>query len=178
MEDKKKENIHKLMKYVRKGQVVPFLGAGFSFASGAPRVSDIVAALLDYGGEDFQIDLSKNHVSLRNLSQEFVQKFSRNELIEILSQLFNFPIKDTSAQNLLAKISHFRTIYTTNYDTLIESAYPKEERTVITSNAGCAYVRDNKINIYKIHGDITSMNDPDGIVITDDDYKNYFLTQV
>lgn len=175
MADKKIENIHKLIKYVRKGQVVPFLGAGFSFASGAPRVSDIVAALLDYGGEDFQIDLSKNHVSLRNLSQEFIKKFSRNELIEILSQLFNFPIKDTSAQNLLAKISHFRTIYTTNYDTLIESAYPKEERTVITSNAGCAYVRDNKINIYKIHGDITSMNDPDGIVITDDDYKNYFL---
>lgn len=173
-DDLSNKNTERLIKYLRKGQVDLFLGSGFSFDAGAPKAWDIIKAMLEDGGADFKKDFPEENQSLKIVSEEFEKRFGRNDLIKLLNQLFTFTPKDTTAQKLLYMIPHLRTIFTTNYDTLLEDTNPREERVLITSNIGCAYTDDKKVAIYKIHGDITTMNDPDGIVITESDYKNYF----
>lgn len=170
------KDLERLIKYIRKEDVALFIGSGFSFKAGAPHVCDITEAILHEGGAEFRKE--NEGKNLRNVSESFVNLCQgRNDLISLLNNLFNFEIKDSSDQEILRKIPHFKEIYTTNYDTLIESAYPLSERTVITSNEGCSYVNERRINIYKVHGDITSLNNPDGIVITESDYKNYFSSR-
>jgi NAD-dependent SIR2 family protein deacetylase len=167
------KGVERLIKYIRKEDVVLFIGAGFSFKAGGPTVSQIIKAIFDDAGEEFACqNKGKN---LRTISENYVKDCGcRNDLITLLNKVFSFQPKDTSDQHSLYEIPHFHTIFTTNYDTLLEDAYPKNERVVITSNEGCTYADEKKVNIYKVHGDITSSNNPDGIVITESDYKNYF----
>lgn len=166
-------HLERLIKYIRKEEVVLFIGAGFSIKAGAPRVQNIIDAICEEGGNEFAKEYHDK--SLRTVSEAFVNHCcSRNDLISLLGKLFQYNVGDTTDQSLLRCIPHFSTIYTTNYDTLLEYAYPSDERIVITSNAGCSYVSDDLVRIYKIHGDITTLNNPDGIIITDSDYKHYF----
>lgn len=167
------KELERLIKYIRKEDVALFIGSGFSFKAGAPHVCDIIEAILKEGGEDFASD--NGNKSLRDVSESFVELCNgRNDLISLLNKLFNFEVQDTSDQDMLRKIPHFKEIFTTNYDTLIESAYPTNERLVITSNEGCSYASEQSVKIYKVHGDITTLNSPDGIIITESDYQNYF----
>lgn len=169
------KDLERLIKYIRKEDVILFIGSGFSFKAGAPHVCDIIEKILKEGGEEFASE--NKGKSLRDVSESFVEFCDgRNDLISLLGKLFNFKIKDTSDQEILRKIPHFKTIFTTNYDTLLETAYPQAERVVITSNEGCSYADDRIVNIYKVHGDITTLNAPDGIIITESDYQNYFKT--
>ena len=169
------KELERLIKYIRKEDVALFIGSGFSFKAGAPHVYDIIEAILKEGGEQFASD--NKGKNLRDVSESFVDFCDgRNDLISLLGRLFSFEIKDTSDQELIRKIPHFKTIFTTNYDTLLENAYPLTERIVITSNEGSSYVDDKKVNIYKLHGDITTLNAPDGIIITESDYQSYFKT--
>ena len=169
------KDLGRLIKYIRKEDVILFIGSGFSFKAGAPHVCDIIEAILKEGGKEFASE--NKGKSLKDVSESFVEFCDgRNDLISLLGKLFNFEIKDTSDQEILRKIPHFKTIFTTNYDTLLETAYPQAERVVITSNEGCSYADDRIVNIYKVHGDITTLNAPDGIIITESDYQNYFKT--
>ena len=169
------KDLERLIKYIRKEDVSLFIGSGFSFKAGAPHVCDIIEGILKEGGEKFASE--NRNKSLREVSESFVEFCDgRNDLISLLGKLFNFKIKDISDQEILRKIPHIKTIFTTNYDTLLENAYPQGERVVITSNEGCSYADEKKVNIFKLHGDITTLNAPDGIIITESDYKNYFKT--
>ena len=169
------KDLERLIKYIRKEDVALFIGSGFSFKAGAPHVCDIIEGILKEGGEKFASE--NRNKSLREVSESFVEFCDgRNDLISLLGKLFNFKIKDISDQEILRKIPHIKTIFTTNYDTLLENAYPQGERVVITSNEGCSYADEKKVNIFKLHGDITTLNAPDGIIITESDYKNYFKT--
>lgn len=169
------KDLERLIKYIRKEDVALFIGSGFSFKAGAPHVCDIIEEILKEGGEKFASE--NKDKNLRDVSESFVEYCDgRNDLISLLGRLFNFEVKDTSDQDALRKIPHVNTIFTTNYDTLLENAYPQAERVVITSNAGSSYADDKKVNIYKVHGDITTLNAPDGIIITESDYQNYFKT--
>lgn len=169
------KDLERLIRYIRKEDVAVFIGSGFSFKAGAPHVCDIIEAILKEGGDSFASE--NKDKNLREVSESFVEYCDgRNDLVTLLGKLFDFEVKDTSDQELLRKIPHFKTIFTTNYDTLIENAYPQAERVVVTSNEGSSYTDDNKINIYKVHGDITTLNSPDGIIITESDYQNYFTS--
>ena len=169
------KDLDRLIKYTRKEEVTLFIGSGFSLKAGGPKVCDIVNAIIQEGGEDFARNISEE--SLQNVSQQFVDYCGgRNDLIKLLGKIFNFDFKDLSDHELLTRIPHFKKIFTTNYDTLIEETYLKTERSVITSNIGCAY-DDKSVGIYKMHGDITTLNDPDSIVITSSDYDNYFTSR-
>jgi len=170
------KDLERLIKYIRKEDVALFIGSGFSFKAGAPHVCDIIEAILNEGGEIFRKENAGKN--LRDVSESFVNYCdSRNDLISLLNKQFEFEVKDTSDQESLRKIPHFKEIFTTNYDTLLENVYNLSERIVINSNVGSSYSDAKKINIYKVHGDITSLNSPDGIIITESDYQKYFKTR-
>lgn len=168
--------VEQLIRYIRREDVALFIGSGFSIKAGAPSVRNLIEAL----NKAADTDLAKEVKSptLRSITEIFVEEYGdRNELLSILKDLFSFKPKDTSDQQMLVRIPHIHTIFTTNYDTLLEDTYPKEDREVITSNTGCAFTSNVPVHIYKVHGDINTLNDPDRIVITDSDYKEYFTNK-
>lgn len=170
------KDLERLIKYIRKEEVVLFIGSGFSIKAGAPSVWDIIDAILEEGGQSFKDDLTESdRKQLRLVSEAFVNECGgRNDLMTLLKNLFVFEPKDCSDQQTLTKIPHIKQIFTTNYDTLIEDAYPKSKCNIVTANEGCAYTDAHSATIYKVHGDIATLNNSASIIITDSDYKNYF----
>ena len=163
----------RLIKLIRRCEVTPFLGAGFSIEAKAPTVAELSSAILSEFDND---ELRNEHKddSLQDLTNFFVKEVcngSRNQLIELLREKFNFTPVCMDDHNILAKIPHFKHIFTTNYDTLLEDSYPSSERNVVRKDKDCTYIQDKKTTVFKIHGDFT---DPDSVVITSNDYEQFF----
>lgn len=167
-------DFERIIKYVRRGDVTLFIGAGFSIEAQAPSVRDLCNAILS------QIDnteLRNTHEgdSLADLSEYFVEEVccgSRNSLIEVLHEKFDFKPAVMYDHKMMAQIPHFKNIITTNYDTLLEDSYTNKDINVVKNDKDCAYINDQKpVTIYKVHGDFS---DPDTVVITTQDYKNLF----
>lgn len=161
-----------LISLVRREQVSLFIGAGFSKEAGAPSVWDLQKAIL---GEIPDTEKRESHKDdkLADLSNFFVNEIhlgSRNPLMRILKKAFDFEPTCMDDHNLLAKIPHFRRIFTTNYDTLLEDSYSRNDVCVVRNDADCAYI-NKPFTVVKVHGDFT---DPDSVVITSDDYKQFF----
>lgn len=161
-----------LISLVRREQVSLFIGAGFSKEAGAPSVWDLQKAIL---GEIHDTEKRESHKDdkLADLSNFFVNEIhlgSRNPLMRILKKAFDFEPTCMDDHNLLAKIPHFRRIFTTNYDTLLEDSYSRNDICVVRNDADCAYI-NKPFTVVKVHGDFT---DPDSVVITSDDYKQFF----
>ena len=161
-----------LISLVRREQVSLFIGAGFSKEAGAPSVWDLQKSILE---RIYDTEKRKSHEndSLADLSNFFVNEIhlgSRNPLMRILRKAFDFEPTCMDDHNLLAKIPHCRRIFTTNYDTLLEDSYAKNDVCVVRNDADCAYM-NKPFTVVKVHGDFT---DPDSVVITSDDYKQFF----
>lgn len=164
----------RLFSLVRHEQVSIFIGAGFSKEAGAPSVYDLKNAILDEIHDTNAKEVHENN-SLADLSNFFVNEVclgSRNPLIRILREAFEFIPKCMDDHKLLANIPHFKRIFTTNYDTLLENSYEQNEVRVIRNDADCAYI-NKPFTVFKIHGDFT---DSDSVVITSDDYNQFFTS--
>ena len=168
------EDFKRLIKLVREERVSLFIGSGFSIKAGAPSVHDLCEAILSEFDNDHDKQEHKND-SLSDLSNYFVEEVcggSRNSLIDLLQKKFSFTPSNLEDHQLLAQIPHFHNIFTTNYDTLLEDIYDKDDVQVIRKDEDCAYIDHTKpVSIYKLHGDF---NNQDFVVITSTDYKNYF----
>lgn len=162
----------KLIKLVRKERVSLFIGSGFSIEAGIPSVSTLKELILDELDNDQQREEHKND-NLDVLSEFYVEEVctgSRNELISLMKKAFEFEPKCVNDHEMLASTPHFRTLITTNYDTLLEASYPENECHVVRNDVDCTYVGEKRNTIYKIHGDFTA---PDNVVITSSDYKKF-----
>lgn len=164
--------MERLIKRVRRNKVTLFIGSGFSIKAGAPSVTDLITKLIDDGGLIY--DKDAKHLHLKDVASDFVECEGRHELMRCLIKHFSFTPTDTSDHQLLASIPHFKTIFTTNYDSLIENAYPKGQCVVITSSQACSNSDCASVNVYKLHGDLTTLSNTDSIIITNEDYEDYF----
>jgi hypothetical protein len=95
---------------------------------------------------------------------------SRKELISVLDKVFKKEPTNLTLHETVSKISQIQTIITTNYDKSFERAYRNDIFTIISDKEVPASIR-NKVNLYKIHGDIDV---PNSIVITKTDYSDYY----
>lgn len=159
-----------LIKLIRQEKVSLFIGSGFSLKAGAPSACDLVKTILDAFPEEERNDLNGSQLSY--VANEYVQSCSdsRNELIALLNDKFNFVATDQSDHKLLSRIPHFRRIFTTNYDTLLEDNYPKQDRYVVRNDVDCACFNEKSVVIFKIHGDLSV---PNNMIITKDDYDSF-----
>lgn len=173
----KEKDIKRLIKHISCEDVVPFLGSGFSLKAGAPSVWNLKEAIVRDGGEDFAEEVGDiKKISLADLSEKHVKYNggSRNALMALLKRMFEIEPTDTSDHAFLRLIPHFKSIYTTNYETFIESAYSISELHVVNSNESFSFDGSKAISLYKIHGDLSTLSSPDSVVITTSDYKAYF----
>ena len=160
----------RIFKFIQKGKLTLFVGAGFSLKAGAPSVSTLKEAFINEFPSE-ERDALKT-MGLDEITERYVHQCcndSRNEMNTILEREFSFKRGDLSDQELLAKIPHIKHVFTTNYDSLLEDTYGSRCQ-VIRHSTDATYLDENKVAIFKIHGDFEAK---DAIIITQSDYKQF-----
>ncbi len=162
-----KERVFEL---IRKEDVVLFVGAGMSMYAGYP--SGVALSKIFYNNlsndQKSDIEFTEDLPKLTN-DIYYLKGGNKNYLLQILKREFQKEPISTEIHQLLAKIPHFKTIITTNYDTLIESTNKNIE--VIRRSKDYPLADSKKQLLFKIHGDLT---DTESIILTNSDYNNYF----
>jgi NAD-dependent SIR2 family protein deacetylase len=166
--------LEKIFELIRKEQVILWIGSGFSIAGGYPSGRDLSALIYDTLLPEERAQIGSN-LSLTELTEQFVRlrSNSKKELFAMLQKVFSKPPVTGKWHELLSHIPHIKTIITTNYDQLFERAYRKDIHTILT--APDLAQADHRTELFKIHGDI---NDPESIIITKSDYRNFFYQNV
>ncbi len=149
-----------------------FIGAGISASeAGLPTASGLAHVLAS------QLGISDHDKKLASLASEFESSRDRVELFNVIksSLAFEGDLTDPKicpSYKLLAQLP-LKTIITTNFDNLVESAFESERVDLRV------YARDKlmsnfypaKRKLLKIHGDLSCA--PDELVITEEDYASY-----
>lgn len=148
-------------------EVSLFLGAGISSSAGYPGWG----TLLEPCAKKLGISITED-TDLYLVAQYYANAFGYNDLKKIINDSINqIGHKSTLLDELLA--INFRTIWTTNYDTIIESnlSERKIKTNKIFDDKDLANISKlNRVNIYKLNGDINNL---DKIIITQRDIENY-----
>lgn len=163
--------IEKLYELIRREDVCLFIGAGFSLYAGYPNGWQLAEKIYQDATPDFQKHLNKD-VTLSKLAQDYVTLSDRKNLENLLFSIFKKKPAATDHHDILSRIPFFRTIITTNYDTLIEDSFTKKA-VVIKDAIDLVNMLPFKTRIYKIHGCITRKQ---SMVITDADYAKLYRT--
>jgi hypothetical protein len=159
-----------LFQLIRNEEVVLWAGAGMSMYAGYPSGASLAKQIyLDL--PDSQRTFVNENMGLTALAEEYrAIKGTRNGLITLLTRCFHSTPKSLEYHQKLSQIPHFKTIITTNYDRLFETAY-EDKAQVIFSNEHVPYIDKDKVQIFKVHGDLTK---PDSVILTTSDYNNFF----
>lgn len=163
--------IERLIALIRNKKIVLWAGSGLSLYAGYPSgqaFCDIIynAAKTE---EDKKV-LFQHKSTLMNIAEEYEQLYSRDELINLVSEHFDkAPSVSTYTHFLCTQIPQISTIITTNYDHLFEIAYQGRINTVI----GTQFSASDKepVTLYKIHGDSSSSA---SVVLTSKDYAQFY----
>ena len=171
------ENIYKesLFEAISKGEVVLWVGAGLSLYAGLPSGVQLREILYEGLTPLEKEEVGKNS-DLSHLADEICTlKGNRNYIIQTLKNTFTRDFLSTETHKIISQIPHFRNIITTNYDSLFESVYGSGKLNVIFSDNHTPYIDAKKVNLFKIHGDLSN---PDSIIITESDYNNFFSKDI
>lgn len=155
-------------KALLEGTAAVFVGAGFSRAAGfvdwKGLLKDVATDLgLDVDKETDLVALAQYHVNKRR---------SRSHLNQLLIEEFTKDATLTKNHRLLANLP-LETVWTTNYDDLIERAFEEAHKKVDvkrTKENMAITVPRRAVTIYKMHGDKLL---PDEAVLTKEDYEAY-----
>lgn len=159
-----------LINKIRKGEVIFWIGSGFSKTSGFLLGSELVERIKESVNEsDIQFIQNKN--SLDEVSEEFIQLYSRKKLEDLLIAEFGKIPQTLQFQKQIEKIPQITTIITTNYDTCFEQTYGNKICKILEDKDIVKCSKLNKVNLLKIHGDIDR---PEKIIISKTDYANFY----
>lgn len=164
-------------------RVLPFIGAGFSLNAELPPGKKML------NGDQLAQRLAR-HLSnptgtdLLSNAHEYEKEFKLNQLVTtVRKELYIDRASPGKVHKMFAKITTFDTVYTTNFDFLLEDAYREVNRNVSpmgTNNRPFKviigdkqiplYAGPNTTNLIKMHGDVDHI---EYFVITKDHYKRY-----
>ena len=158
-----------LLKALVNGNVVPFVGAGFSKNCDGPadfEMPDWKALGRAVAEEIADYEYDDNPIEALSV---YDAQYKRPSLVEVLRNILNVTkIRPGEAHHLLVKC--FKSIIcTTNFDCLLEMALAESGigHAVVTSEAGLSTLVDDGVTLIKAHGDL---NHPDRMVVTEGDY--------
>ena len=167
------ENIYKesIFQAISKGEVVLWAGAGLSLYAGLPSGVQLREILYE-GLTPLEKEEVGKESDLSHLADEICAlKGNRNYIIQTLKNTFTRDFLSTETHKIISQIPHFRNIITTNYDSLFERVYDSNKLNIIFFDDHTPYIDDKKVNLFKIHGDLSA---PNSIIITESDYNNFF----
>jgi len=159
-----------LINQIRKGEVILWVGAGFSKPSGFLLGGELVN-IIKKNVNVTDISFFANKGSLDDVTEEFVQLYTRENLERILQEEFGKKPENLKYQQQVEKIPQITKIITTNYDTCFEQVYGDKLCKIVldTDIVKCSKV--TKMNFFKIHGDIKN---PQTIIVTKSDYTKFY----
>ena len=154
---------------IHDGEAALFVGAGMSRASGFVDWKGLLRGC----AEEVGLDLEREQ-DLVAVAQYYLNFRSNNRwrLNQVLLKEFDRPGSLTENHEIMARLP-LSTIWTTNFDTLLEQALSKAQRkiSVKAEDAGISRpTHRNEVVLYKMHGDIAR---PQEIVICKSDYERY-----
>jgi len=165
-------NLERLITKIRQGKVILWAGAGFSRYAGIPTGPELVDLLV-------KVAESSERKALRSMAHtlpDAVELFadmrhgSVADLLHILEKAINITPKNMEYHRLLTEIVQIRTIVTTNYDKLFESAYGNDIVTLVQDEHVPTHALDDRVKLYKIHGDFSS---PTKMILRKSDYERF-----
>ena len=162
--------INKISDALYDGSGVIFVGSGISATSTKVDWFQLIKPLSD----ELDINIDNEHDDLPTIAQYIVNDHTgnRGSLINSISKALNknFPLNNYHKALASTKVS---TIWTTNYDTLLERAFSEFLVDVkVNDDSISRNVIDSDIEILKIHGCI-SRSHHDEIIITQEDYEDF-----
>lgn len=161
-----------LLNDIAAGKCLPFIGAGFSLNCKAPPGVELPdwKGLVKILAEESGIDSTLAPPKIASL---YEHHFGRVQLIETVRRSLHLDeIEPGSLHHIFASLS-FDTIYTTNYDLLLESAYQNINKPYRSLVGECQMPFHGGIlstNIIKMHGDLRH---EEHIIITEEDFNQY-----
>jgi hypothetical protein len=150
------------------GNAALFAGAGTSAASGMVDWRGLLREIA--GGLGLDVDEESDLIGVAQY--EHNNTGNRHRLNTAIVDEFNKRATPSSSHKWLAHLP-IETVWTTNYDKLIENAFEAVDKRVEVKHSTSQLtvkVRNSDVTIYKMHGDVS---DPDHAVLTKDDYERY-----
>ncbi|WP_332965169.1 SIR2 family protein [Clostridioides difficile] len=151
-----------------------FVGSGISFSSTEVDWFKLLEPLVN----ELDITLDNKSDDLPMIAQYIVNNYSGNRgpLVNEISKTFNRKFKLNKYHKYLAT-TKLSTIWTTNYDMLLEDAFYDFDTSVKVSDDSITRNRlEYDVEIIKMHGCI-SRSDWNEIVITQEDYDDFSINK-
>jgi hypothetical protein len=154
---------------MHEGDAALFVGAGFSRTAGFVDWKNLLRECarelnLDVDRESDLVAVAQYHLNRSGRD--------RSRLNQILKDEFDKPGSLTKNHEIIGRLP-VQTVWTTNFDTLLEAAYKAADKSVdikATDRSLATSKKGRDVTIYKMHGDIAT---PDEVIICKDDYERY-----
>lgn len=195
-----KKHLKQLIGLIRKGQIIPYIGAGLShFKINGKPVYPLWGEFLDEVYEKYRqfgdkIDNGINRTRLVDAQPPFKDRSCIDKASFLKEQLgqgfFGIEVIDTFRQKKYSEIANFlekqpytllpelftnRFVLTTNFDNLIELIYQEKEKPFNACSVSDIDKMDeidsNRTILYKLHGTI---DQPNSIILTREDYSEHY----
>ncbi len=163
--------INDFVKDLNEGTASVFAGAGLSIPTGFVNWSE----LLDEIAQDLGLDIN-NEQDLVSLAQYHVnENQTRSKLNRKILEEFTEETTESENHRIIARLP-LSSIWTTNYDQLLERSLQTENKVVdikYRNNQLLTTKPKRDIVVFKMHGDV---NHPDEAIITKEQYEQYHST--
>lgn len=161
---------------LKHGRLIAVVGAGASIAAGLPSWNDLVVGLRD----DLNLppepeDRDPRLLDPLYIAEMYEQRFDRPSLLRKVVEPFKAINLPSEVHLAVARLS-VQTIFTTNYDDLMERALDTVGKSFHVINLDEDYVyypASDRVVVIKLHGDIKN---PSRIVLTKSDMLDYETT--
>lgn len=163
--------IRDYVKDLNEGTASIFAGAGLSIPAGYVNWSELMSEI----AEDLGLDIS-TETDLVSLAQYHVnENRTRSKINRKILEEFIEDVEETENHKVIARLP-VSSIWTTNYDNLIEKAFQNENKVVdvkYSNNQLLTTKPKRDIVVYKMHGDV---NHPSEAILTKEQYEDYHRT--
>lgn len=159
--------------HLYEGNGVYFIGAGISVDSGLPDWKSLLSPFTSRLGIE---ELKEKDLPL--IAQFIINEegHNRGPFLNAISKQLRKRYSPNPYHESIVR-TNVKTIWTTNYDTIIEDSFSNAILDIKTTDEDISrFVPDNQLEIIKMHGCIRRSR-RDDIVISEADYEDYFLNR-
>lgn len=160
------------VKAMHEGNAAIFAGAGLSKASGFVDWKGLLKEIAD----DLKLDIDQETDLIAVAQYHHNKQMNRAKLDRLIVEAFTKDTVLSENHRLLANLP-LDTVWTTNYDKLLEEAFQEAHRRVDVKRTAQSLqhpLPERNVTIFKMHGDVDS---PQDAVLTREDYETYDLSR-
>jgi hypothetical protein len=160
--------LREFSKAILRDEAALFVGAGVSVGAGFVDWRGLLREI----AKDLKLDVDEEHDLIALAQYEFNKNQNRSRLNRKIVEEFSDHAKLSGIHRWMARLP-IDTIWTTNYDKMLEKAYAADAKTVDVKHCQADLLRHipyADATIFKMHGDV---DHPDEAVLIKDDYERY-----